>query len=104
VLCDTNGGMLPDNVTATVRETIEATGLRVGVHAHNDTGCAVANSLAAINAGATHVQGTVNGYGERTGNADLTTIVANLELKLGRQVLPAGSLAEATRVAHAISE
>ena len=63
---------------------------RVGIHCHNDTGCAVANTLAAVEAGATHVQGTINGYGERTGNADLVAVVANLELKLDRQVLPAG--------------
>ena len=62
--------------------------MRVGIHCHNDTGCAVANTLAAVDAGATHVQGTVNGYGERTGNADLLAVVANLEVKLGRQVLP----------------
>ena len=64
---------------------------RVGIHCHNDTGCAVANTLAAVDAGATHVQGTINGYGERTGNADLVAVVANLELKLDRQVLPAGA-------------
>ncbi len=72
--------------------------------AHNDTGCAVANSLAAVDAGATHVQGRINGYGERTGNADLVSVVANLELKLDRQVLPAGLLREATRIAHAVAE
>ncbi len=77
---------------------------RVGIHCHNDTGCAVANSLAAVDAGASHVQGTLNGYGERTGNADLVSVVANLELKLGRQVLPAGLLREATRIAHAVAD
>jgi 2-isopropylmalate synthase len=76
----------------------------LGIHCHNDTGCAVANSLAAVDAGAAHVQGTLNGYGERTGNADLLAVVANLELKLGRRVLPAGRLADATRIAHAVSE
>ena len=70
-------------------------GARLGIHCHNDTGCAVANTLAAVEAGATHVQGTVNGYGERTGNADLFSVVANLELKLGRQVLPTAALARA---------
>ncbi|HLR96703.1 MAG TPA: citramalate synthase [Jiangellaceae bacterium] len=104
VLCDTNGGMLPDDVTAVVGEIVQSTGLRLGIHAHNDTGCAVANSLAAINAGASHVQGTVNGYGERTGNADLVTVVANLELKQGRGVLPPGALQDASRLAHAIAE
>jgi 2-isopropylmalate synthase len=87
-----------------VDDVIESTGVRVGIHCHNDTGCAVANSLAAVDAGATHVQGTLNGYGERTGNADLVSVVANLELKLGRQVLPAGHLREATRIAHAVAE
>ena len=80
------------------------TGLRVGIHAHNDTACAVANSLAAVDAGATHVQGTANGYGERCGNADLFSVVAALEVKLGRQVLPDGRLVELGRVAHAVAE
>ncbi len=103
-LCDTNGGMLPGWVGDVVHDVIESTGVRVGIHCHNDTGCAVANTLAAVDAGATHVQGTINGYGERTGNADLLSVVANLELKLDRQVLPAGLLAEATRVAHAVAD
>ena len=103
-LCDTNGGMLPGWVADVVADVIEATGARVGIHCHNDTGCAVANSLAAVEAGATHVQGTLNGYGERTGNADLVTVVANLEQKLGRSVLPNGHLREATRIAHAVAE
>ena len=81
-LCDTNGGMLPAWVSDVVLDVREATGARVGIHCHNDTGCAVANSLAAVDAGASHVQGTLNGYGERTGNADLVSVVANLELKL----------------------
>jgi 2-isopropylmalate synthase len=103
-LCDTNGGMLPDWVADVVHDVVETTGVRVGIHCHNDTGCAVANTLAAVEAGATHVQGTLNGYGERTGNADLVNVVANLQLKLDRQVLPEGLLAEATRVAHAVAE
>jgi 2-isopropylmalate synthase len=103
-LCDTNGGMLPPWVSDVVLDVLETTGARVGIHCHNDTGCAVANSLAAVDAGASHVQGTLNGYGERTGNADLVSVVANLELKLARPVLPSGSLREATRVAHAVAE
>ncbi|QBX54236.1 citramalate synthase [Nocardioides seonyuensis] len=103
-LCDTNGGMLPDWVSEVVHDVIGSTGARVGIHAHNDSGCAVANSLAAVNAGATHVQGCINGYGERTGNADLVTVVANLELKLDRRVLPQGLLRDATRVAHAVAD
>ena len=103
-LCDTNGGMLPGWVGDVVHDVLEAAQVRVGIHCHNDTGCAVANSLAAVEAGATHVQGTINGYGERTGNADLVAVVANLELKLDRQVLPAGLLRDATRIAHAVAE
>jgi 2-isopropylmalate synthase len=103
-LCDTNGGMLPHQVADVVNDVVSSTGVRVGIHCHNDTGCAVANSLAAVDAGATHVQGTLNGYGERTGNADLVAVVANLELKLSRPVLPPGRLQEATRIAHAVAE
>jgi 2-isopropylmalate synthase len=103
-LCDTNGGMLPARLGDVVDDVRSAVGARVGIHCHNDTGCAVANTLAAVAAGATHVQGTVNGYGERTGNADLVSVVANLELKLGRDVLPEGRLRDATRIAHAVAE
>ena len=103
VLCDTNGGMLPPWVGEIVAAAGEV-GVPLGIHAHNDTGCAVANTLAAVDAGAMHVQGTVNGYGERTGNAELISVVANLELKYGWPLLPAGSLSEATRLAHAIAE
>jgi 2-isopropylmalate synthase len=103
-LCDTNGGMLPGWVADVVGDVLASTGARVGIHCHNDTGCAVANTLAAVDAGASHVQGTLNGYGERTGNADLVTVVANLELKLDRPVLPEGLLRDATRVAHAVAE
>ncbi len=107
-LCDTNGGMLPDWVRDVVDDVVTSvtadTVVKVGIHAHNDSGCAVANSLAAVSAGATHVQGCINGYGERTGNADLVSVVANLELKLDRPVLPAGLLREATRIAHAVAE
>jgi 2-isopropylmalate synthase len=102
VLCDTNGGMLPDEVQRVVAEVRAETGAPLGIHCHNDTGCAVANSLAAVEAGATQVQGTINGYGERTGNANLVTTVANLELKMGRTALPEGRLGEATRIAAAI--
>jgi 2-isopropylmalate synthase len=102
-LCDTNGGMLPGPLADVVHE-VAGLGMRVGIHAHNDTSCAVANSLAAIAAGATHVQGTANGYGERAGNADLFSVVAALELKLDRRVLPEGALQELVRVSHAIAE
>ncbi|AXG13835.1 citramalate synthase [Intrasporangium calvum] len=104
VLCDTNGGMLPHVVEAVVADVIAATGARVGAHCHNDTGCAVANSVAAVRAGATHVQGTLNGYGERTGNADLVTVAANLQFKLGLDAITPESFHKAMHVAHAISE
>ncbi len=91
-LCDTNGGMLPDELSQVVHEVLEKSSARLGIHCHNDTGCAIANSLAAVAAGATHVQGTINGYGERTGNADLVSIIANLQLKKNQQVLPEGKL------------
>src|SRR4051794_5389674 len=102
-LCDTNGGMLPHVLTDVVGRVAQD-GVRLGIHAHNDTSCAVANSLAAVAAGATHVQGTANGYGERAGNADLFSVVAALEVKLGRSVLPVGTLADLVRVSHAIAE
>ncbi|MDT0378693.1 citramalate synthase [Streptomyces sp. DSM 42041] len=104
VLCDTNGGMLPGDVQAVVRAVLADTGARLGVHAQDDTGCAVANTLAAVDAGATHVQCTANGYGERVGNANLFPVVAALELKYGRRVLPEGALAEMTRISHAVAE
>ena len=104
VLCDTNGGMLPTMIGDVVSAVLDATGARLGIHCHNDTACAVANSLVAIEAGVTHVQGTANGYGERCGNADLFSIIAGLETKLNRQVLPPGRLRELVRVSRAIDE
>ncbi|MFJ6615660.1 citramalate synthase [Streptomyces sp. NPDC091289] len=104
VLCDTNGGMLPAQIQSTVAAVITDTGARLGIHAHDDTGCAIANTLAAVDAGATHVQCTANGYGERAGNANLFPVVAALELKYGKRVLPEGALREMTRVSHAIAE
>ncbi len=103
VLCDTNGGMLPSWMGEVVGAAGEV-GVDLGIHCHNDTGCAVANTLAAVDAGAMHVQGTINGHGERTGNADLLTVVANLQLKYGWDILPAGSLAKVTAVSHAVAE
>ncbi|MFD4988411.1 citramalate synthase [Streptomyces sp. NPDC058374] len=104
VLCDTNGGMLPAQIQAVTATVLADTGARLGIHAQDDTGCAVANTLAAVDAGATHVQCTANGYGERVGNANLFPVVAALELKYGRTVLPEGALAEMTRISHAIAE
>jgi len=104
VLCDTNGGMLPLRVHKIVTDVRARTGIRLGVHTQDDTGCAVANALAAVDAGATHVQGTANGYGERTGNANLFTLIGDLVTKLGLDVLPEGCLAEMQRVSHAVAE
>ncbi len=105
VLCDTNGGMLPSGVARTVTEVGALLGAhRLGMHAQNDTACAVANSVAAVEAGVRHVQGTANGYGERPGNADIFAVAANLELKLGMRVLPPDGLAQTVRVSHAIAE
>ncbi|GAA4619559.1 citramalate synthase [Saccharopolyspora hordei] len=104
VLCDTNGGQLPLQLAETVGEVAARTGFRLGIHCQDDTGCAVANSVAAVQAGATHVQCTANGYGERAGNADLFAVVGNLAAKLGMPVLPEGRLEELTRTSHAIAE
>ncbi|MCW2547058.1 MAG: 2-isopropylmalate synthase [Mycobacterium sp.] len=104
VLCDTNGGMLPSALVDAVGTVFTASGARLGIHCHNDTACAVANTLAAVEAGVTHVQGTANGYGERCGNADLFSVVAGLETKMSRQVLPTGRLREVVRISHAINE
>jgi 2-isopropylmalate synthase len=103
-LCDTNGGMLPTELSAVVSAVSSRTGSRLGIHCHDDTACGVANTLAAVDAGVTHVQGTANGYGERAGNANLFSVVAGLQLKKGRQVVPAACLPEMSRIAHAISE
>ncbi len=105
VLCDTNGGSLPLYVreaVAAVRERLPDVPL--GIHTHDDTGCGVANTLVAVQAGATQVQGTINGIGERTGNANLVTIIADLQLKLGYGVLPAERLARLTETAHLVDE
>jgi 2-isopropylmalate synthase len=104
VLCDTNGGSLPPDVEAAVGAVVDHVNCQVGIHLHNDTGCGVANALAAVRAGATQVQGTINGYGERVGNCDLVPIMANLELKMGIQCLPEGRLANLTSVAHHVAE
>ena len=104
VLCDTNGGSLPPDIEAAVREVVDHVDCQVGIHLHNDTGCGVANALAAVRAGATQVQGTINGYGERVGNCDLVPIMANLELKMGIRCLPEGRLENLTSVAHHVAE
>jgi 2-isopropylmalate synthase len=105
VLCDTNGGSLPTRVREVVAD-IHATlpEAVLGIHVHDDSGCAVANTLVAVEAGASQVQGTVNGIGERTGNANLITIIADLQLKMGLQVLPSEGLARLTETAHFVDE
>jgi 2-isopropylmalate synthase len=104
VLCDTNGGTPPWEIEERVRAVVTDPGVPVGIHAHDDIGCAVASSLAAVRAGAVHVQGTINGYGERCGNANLCSIVATLELKLGRACLREGALAGLTHLSREIAE
>jgi 2-isopropylmalate synthase len=105
VLCDTNGGSLPPQVQAVVAAVrAELPGVALGIHTHDDAGCAVANTLVAVQAGATQVQGTINGIGERTGNANLVTIAADLQLKMGHDVLPDERLARLTETAHLVDE
>ena len=104
VLCDTNGGALPHEVAEVVREVRRHVSTPLGIHAHNDGECAVANSLAAVLEGAAHVQGTLNGYGERCGNANLVSIIPNLMLKLGAQAIPELNLRELRDVARFASE
>ena len=106
VLCDTNGGSLPHEVSAIVGEVSRHIGndAIIGIHCHDDTGCAVANSMAAVLAGARHVQGTLNGLGERTGNCNLTTVIPNLQAKLGILCLPEGRLERLTSVSNHIAE
>jgi 2-isopropylmalate synthase len=105
VLCDTNGGSLPTYVRQVVEEVHAALPeVALGIHAHDDGGCAVANTLVAVEAGATQVQGTINGIGERTGNANLVTIIADLQLKLGKEALEPEQLARLTETAHFVDE
>jgi len=107
VLCDTNGGALPHQVESATRDAVDAlasSGARVGIHCHNDAECGVANSLVAVAGGAAHVQGTINGYGERCGNANLVSIIPNLQLKLGRRCLTDEQLASLTEAAHFVAD
>ena len=104
VLCDTNGGALPRDVSRIVGEVSASADVPLGIHVHNDAGCAVANSLVAVEAGVYQVQGTINGYGERTGNADLVPIAANLALKMGVEALPADSIGRLTKLSHYVAE
>ena len=105
VLCDTNGGSLPPQIRTALAVVAEALpGAALGIHTHNDSGCAVANTLTAVEAGATQVQGTVNGIGERTGNANLVTIIADLQLKMGCEVITPEQLGHLTETAHLVDE
>ncbi|GIX06747.1 MAG: hypothetical protein KatS3mg115_1150 [Candidatus Poribacteria bacterium] len=105
VLCDTNGGTLPSELVAIVDEVHrEFPEVPLGIHAHNDSGVAVANSILAVEHGVTHVQGTFNGYGERCGNANLCAIIPNLELKMGYQCLLPGALTRLTTLSRLVAE
>lgn len=105
VLCDTNGGSMPEEVGAVTAEVVAALGAPVGIHCHNDCGLAVANSLAAVDAGAAQVQGTINGFGERCGNADLISVIANLALKkTGYRVLRSNSVEYLTELSRYVYE
>ncbi len=104
VLCETNGGALPWEVEEILRMVASQVDLPLGIHAHDDSGCGVANTLAAVRAGAVHVQGTINGYGERVGNANLCSILPDLQLKMGKTCVPAASLARLTELANYVSE
>src|SRR5438270_7347922 len=104
ILCDTNGGTLPEEIAAGVEQARRALRVDIGIHCHNDCDVAVANSLAAVAGGATQVQGTINGIGERCGNADLVPVIANLALKRGYDVLQPGSLARLTEASRYVYE
>lgn len=103
-LCDTNGGTLPSRVVEILQLVQAQIDLPLGIHCHNDAGTAVASSILAVQAGCVQVQGTINGFGERTGNANLCTIIPNLAIKLGMECLPDGKVAEITSVSHYVSE
>ncbi len=104
VLCDTNGGTLPDEITGAVKAVKGLTDVPLGIHAHNDAELAIANTLVAVSAGISQVQGTINGYGERCGNANLCSIIPDLKLKIGIDGLSDVQLAKLTEVSHYISE
>ena len=105
VVCDTNGGALPHQISAIVAQIKKHfPEIILGVHCHNDGACAVANTMVAVQAGAVHIQGTINGYGERCGNANLCSVVPNLELKLGHTCLPDGKLKDLFDLSHFVAE
>ena len=102
VLCDTNGGTMPHEVLKITKKVVKKLGIPVGIHTHDDTGVGVANALASIRGGATQVQGTINGYGERVGNCNLTTVIPNLQLKMNRSVLE--DISQLTAVSHFVDD
>lgn len=104
VLCDTNGGTMPETVAQRVDEVQREIGLPVGIHTHNDCEMGVANALAAVRAGAIQVQGTINGFGERCGNCNLVSVMANLQLKMGLECVPPENLPHLTHLSHFVSE
>jgi 2-isopropylmalate synthase len=104
ILCDTNGGALPDEVAEAVKAACQVSRVEVAMHAHNDSGLAIANTLIAVKSGATQVQGTINGYGERCGNANLCVIIPNLKIKLGIDCITDEQLSRLTEVSRYISE
>ena len=104
VVCDTNGGSLPWEISQVVGQILSQVDAPLGIHSHDDGGCGVANTLAAVKAGAVHVQGTINGYGERVGNANLCTIIPDLQLKMGKQCVPAENLIQLTDLSRYVAE
>ena len=104
VLCDTNGGSIPHEIQNIMKDVMPHLTLPVGIHTHNDCGLALANSLAAVQSGATMVQGTINGYGERCGNADLIAVIGNLELKMGNHLIAPEKMKQLTELSRYVSE
>jgi 2-isopropylmalate synthase len=104
ILCDTNGGALPEEIAAGVKAAVAVSDIPVGIHAHNDSGLGIANTIEAVKAGATHIQGTINGYGERCGNANLSVIIPNLKLKMGINCITDQQLSRLTEVSRYVSE
>jgi 2-isopropylmalate synthase len=104
ILCDTNGGMLSWEIESVIENVKGFINTPMGIHAHNDSGCAVSNSLVAVRMGCTQVQGTINGYGERCGNVDLCSVISNLEIKMGKKVLPEGKLKHLSQASRYVSE
>ena len=104
VLCDTNGGTLPSEVAEITAAACKELSCEVGIHTHNDIGLAVANAIAAVEQGATHVQGTINGYGERTGNCNLISAIPNISLKMGRRSIPKGRIKKLRDLSRFVDE